>query len=122
MGKYEQYNTRPKTPPRKREVHAIWRGIGFVLIVMIPFMSYIGALILLDENAKNGWFGIPADLISTYVEPLLYVKILLTVSLIFIFYSIFLLITAILNRFLAPPIYTVYDAPPQTFHGKKKGR
>lgn len=122
MGKYEAYNNRPKQPPRQREVHAIWRGIGFVLIVMIPFMSYIGALILLDENSKNGWYGIPADLISPYIEPLLYVKIMLTVSLIFIFYSIFLFITALMNRILAPPRYTVYDAPPQTFRGKKKGR
>ena len=53
MGKYEQYNTRPKTPPRKREVHAIWRGIGFVLIVMIPFMSYIGALISVGRKCQE---------------------------------------------------------------------
>ena len=92
------------------------------MMILIPFMSYIGALILLEENAKKGWFAIPGDLISRYVEPLLYVKIMLTVALLFIFYSIFLFITAIMNRLLAPPRYTVYDAPPQAFRGKKKSR
>jgi hypothetical protein len=121
MGKYEAYQSRRKPMP-KREIHPIWRGIGFVMIILIPFMSYIGTLIILEENAKRGWFGIPADLISPYVEPLLYVKIMLTVTLLFIFYSIFLFITALMNRILAPPRYTVYDAPPQAFRGKKKSR
>jgi hypothetical protein len=131
MGKYESYHTRAKPLP-KREIHAIWRGIGFVMAILIPFMSYIGALILLEENAKKGWYGIPGDLIAPskfflfgqriYLEPLLYVKIMLTVALLFIFYSLFLFITALMNRLLAPPRYTVYDAPPQAFRGKKKGR
>ncbi|MEI8130913.1 MAG: hypothetical protein WCG34_00675 [Leptolinea sp.] len=123
MGKYVSYSSssRPKEPI-KREVHPVWRGIGFVMIILIPFMSFIGTLILLDENTKNGWFAIPVDLISPYIEPYLYVKIMLTVTLLFIFYSILLFVNALMNRLLAPPRYTIYDAPPQAFHGKKKSR
>ena len=121
MGKYNSYSSRPKEPI-KREIHPIWRGIGFVMIILIPFMSYIGTLILLEENAKKGWFAIPRDWISPYIEPYLFVKLIFTVVFIFIFYSIFLLITSLMNRILAPPRYTVYDAPPQTFRGKKKYR
>lgn len=67
MGKYEAYSNKRK-PPVKREVHPIWRGIGFVMLILIPFMSYIGTLILLEENAKKGWFSIPGDLISPYIN------------------------------------------------------
>jgi hypothetical protein len=121
MGKYEAYHDRRKIP-EKRGVHPIWRGIGFIMALLIPFLSYIGALILLDENTKNGWFPIPGDLISPFFEPYLYIKIMLTVALIFVFYAIFLFVAAILNRILAPPRYTIYDAPPQIFRGKKKSR
>ncbi|GAP22966.1 hypothetical protein [Leptolinea tardivitalis] len=121
MSKYEPYNSQ-RQKPVKREIHPIWRGIGFALGIIIPVISYIGALIIIDENSKRGWFSIPSDLISRYVEPYLYVKIILTVMLMFIFYAIFLFITALITSLLAPPRYSVYDVPPQAFRGKKKSR
>jgi quinol-cytochrome oxidoreductase complex cytochrome b subunit len=121
MGKYESYTTN-KPKARKREIHAIWRGIGFILIILIPVLSYVGTLLLLEENAKRGWFFIPKDLISPYVEPYFFVKIILTVVIMFVFYSIFLFIAALINRIIAPPRYGVYDVPAQAFHGKKKSR
>jgi len=92
------------------------------MAVLIPILAYIGALIVLEENSKQGWFAIPRDLISKYIEPYLYVKVILTAVLMFIFYAIFLFITAIITRVLAPPRYGVYDVPPQTFRGKRKSR
>jgi hypothetical protein len=121
MSKYEAYSPQ-KPKPRKREIHPIWRGIGFALIILIPILSYIGTLILLDENSKRGFFSIPHDLISPYVEPYLYVKVIITALLMFIFYAIFLFITALITSVLAPPRYGLYDVPPQAFRGKKKSR
>jgi hypothetical protein len=121
MSKFESVGSN-RQPPRKREIHPIWRGVGFAMIILIPLLSYIGTLIIIEENAKQGWFAIPRDLISKYIEPYLYVKIILTIVLIFVFSSIFLFITGLINRILAPPRYGVYDVPPQSFRGKKKSR
>ena len=121
MSKYESYNTR-RQKPKSREIHPIWRGIGFAMGILIPILSYIGMLIILEENSKRGWFPIPADLISPYIEPYLYVKAIITLVLMFIFYAIFLFLTAIITRILAPPRYGIYDVPPQTFRGKRKSR
>ncbi len=121
MGKYDTYSLKDQKP-RRREIHAIWRGIGFAMGVLIPILAYIGMLIILEENSKRGWFFIPRDLISKYMEPLLYVKIIITVMLMFIFYAIFLFLTALITRILAPPRYGVYDVAPQSFRGKKKSR
>ena len=121
MGKYESYRTKD-AKPKPRVVHPIWRGIGFAMMILIPILSYLGALIILEENAKRGWFAIPRDLLSKYIEPYLYVKIILTLCLIFVFSAIFMFVTALMNRILAPPRYSVYDVPPQTFRGKKKSR
>jgi hypothetical protein len=121
MGKYDSY-TAHRPQPKKRGVHPIWRGVGFILIILIPVLSYVGMLLILQENAKSGWFSIPRDLISPYVEPYLYIKVIITVMLMFIFYAIFLFITALMNRMAAPPRYSVYDVPPQAFRGKKKSR
>lgn len=121
MGKYDSYSAhRPQ--PKKKVIHPIWRGVGFILIILIPVLSYVGTLLLLEENAKSGWFSIPRDLISPYVEPYFYVKAILTVVFMFIFYAIFLFITALINRMIAPPRFSVYDVPPQAFRGKKKSR
>lgn len=121
MSKYESYHSRSQKP-LKREIHPIWRGIGFAMAILIPILSYIGTLIILEENGKRGWFSIPRDLISQYVEPYLYVKIIITAVLMFVFYAIFLLVTALITRVLAPPRYSVYDVPPQAFRGKRKSR
>ncbi len=121
MGKYDGYNVR-KAQPRSREIHPVWRGIGFAMMILIPILSYIGALIIIEENAKQGWFAIPRDLISKYVEPYLYVKIIITLCLIFVFSAIFMFVNALLHRLLAPPRYSVYDVPPPSFRGKKKSR
>ncbi len=121
MSKYESYQTR-NAKPRKREIHPIWRGVGFGMIILIPILSYLGTLIILEENAKQGWFSIPRDLVSPVIEPYFYVKIIFTLVLMFVFYVLFMFVTAILTRLFAPPRYDVYDVPPQAFRGKKKSR
>lgn len=57
-----RYRTSSVTPEEKREIHPIWRGIGCILIVIIPLMAYASAVLLIDENAQRGWFRIPPDI------------------------------------------------------------
>lgn len=111
MSKYTSYASH-REPRKKKEVHAIWRGIGLFLIVLIPVMSYLGTLVLLEENHKSGWVTIPKDMLSPYVEPMLYVKIALTLALMVVLYGIFSLISVLFYSAFAPPRYGPLDAPP----------
>lgn len=47
---------------QKSAIHPVWRGIGCILVVIIPLMSFAAAAILMDANAQNGWVEIPSDL------------------------------------------------------------
>lgn len=107
---------------QKKPTHPIWRGIGFILIILIPILSYVGALALLEENAKRGWFAIPADLLVPISDPFLGVKIGLAVVLMVILYSIYTLFSFIILSITAPPRYGPFDVPPVYFREKKKQR
>ena len=122
MGKYKSYSRQPEGPPKKTGIHPIWRGVGFILIILTPILAYFGALALLEENSLHGWVKIPNDLIAPTADPLLYVKIILTLALIFAIYIVFMLITFVLYRIFAPPRYGPYDVPPVSYRGKRYRR
>ncbi len=101
-------------------MHPVWRGIGFVLMVLMPIMGYAAAITFLDLNAKNGWFPIPSEFLFYRwgLDPLILVKIGLTLVFSFVFYTIFMSITYFLNGLFAPKRYIPPDLPPLK---KKKG-
>lgn len=112
MGRYKPTYREPAKFNEKPEVHPIWRGVGFVLIILIPILSFGIALLLINENAKNGWFAIPPEFISKWIEPLLFIKIGLTLAIAFIIYVVFQLITFIAFRLFGPSRWGVMDVPP----------
>jgi hypothetical protein len=122
MGRYKPTYREPAQYNENPEVHPIWRGVGFALIIIIPLLSYGIALLLLSENAKRGWFAIPADLLSKWVEPLLFVKIGLTLAIAFIIYVLFQLVTYIAYRLFGPSRYGPMDTPPINKKIRKRSR
>ena len=124
MPKYSSYEAQQQEEIRKvrQEVHPIWRGVGFILIVLTPILGYFAALVLLDENAKRGWFTIPQDFLTNGADPLLLVKIGLTIILGLLIYFVLQLLTFILYSLFGPPRYGPYDVPPVVYKGKKHTR
>lgn len=122
MGKNNPYSPPSTLGTTKKEIHPIWRGIGFIFIILIPILSFFGSIVLLDENAKRGWFRIPSDLIVPLWDPLLGIKLIITIFLMFILYSLFKLVSFIVFGILAPPRYGPFDVPPQRYRGKKRPR
>jgi hypothetical protein len=113
MGRQQNfYQRQPEQPIGGIQIHPIWRGVGFLMLLIIPAMSYITTLVLLDANNKQGWFPIPAEFISPWVEPLLFVKIGMTIAISFVLYAISMLITFVIYRFFGPNRYGPFDAPP----------
>lgn len=120
MSKYSDYTAQVERARfRKREIHPVWRGIGFILVVLTPVLAFFGSLLILQLNAQNGWIAIPKELLAKGVsDSFLYVKIFLTITLSFLIYAIFLLFTFILYSIVAPPRYGPLDAPQPRFRGK----
>lgn len=122
MGKNDNYSSQGNLVNRQRETHPIWRGVGFGLAILTPIMAYSGALILISANAQNGWVAIPADLLAPFADRMLYVKIILTLVLMFFFYTLFSFITFVLYGIFGPPRYGPKDVPPVEYRGGKYRR
>ena len=130
MGKYGKYHRRRQVS-RPREIHPVWRGIGCIIILLIPPMSYVTATILVNYGLRNNW-PIPYQLTGTPIlpnfiwnEPILtklftpmlswtniYANLLITLVLIVFFAGLISLGYAILYQFIGPPRYSSVDTPP----------
>lgn len=112
MGKYSSQVG--LTAPRnvKRAIHPIWRGIGLIMMILVPILSYVAVLVILQENAKKNWFPIPTDLIVHWSDPFILVKLFATFVIVIVFYALFLLITFVLNSLFGSPRYSPVDEPP----------
>lgn len=121
MGKHYTSNIH-KPPPKKREIHPIWCGIGFVMIIFIPIIAYYGTLFFIDENKRQGWFYYPTALAAPGSDSLLFIKVIITLILTFILYSIFTFIIFLLYSLFGPPRYGPTDVPPTQYRGKRYTR
>ena len=106
---YTNQEAEDKKPP---EIHPIWRGIGFVLIILIPVLSYFTGVWLIDANKLHPFVTIPPDLLAPKGDPDLYLKILLTVVIACLIYALFTLITFVAYGLFGPSRYGPTDAPP----------
>jgi len=123
MAKYSGRSSSPLEPSRlNRQIHPVWRGVGFVLMILSPLLGYAAMVIFLEENSKQGWVVFPQEVIVTGADPYLLVKIILTVLFMLIFYGVLTFISFLLFRIFAPPIYGPYDVPPVTYKGKQYKR
>lgn len=129
MGKYAKYGYK-QIKPRRWKVHPIWRGIGLVLVILVPILSYSGAYLLVRENFKSQWFPIPADLMrSVNFAPLLriipelsgvvasfgrvyYIDLALTLLFIIVGFGFLTILYGLLYRSMGPSRYGPVDAEP----------
>ena len=116
MGRYRSY-TRQAVKERPWDVHPIWRGIGCILIILIPIMAYAGAVVLIRENTENNWVSLPRELTVSYVIPYLgfrinFADIAATILLMFIGFGVLVVIYAFIYRLIGPPRYGPLDSPP----------
>lgn len=118
MGKHAYQREERKT--RKAEIHPIWRGIGCLFMILIPIMSYAGAIVLIQQNSKNSWVPFPFDLVANQShilfkllgDPMIHIKLILMVALMFLLFSVFAIITFSINSAFGASRYGPYDLPP----------
>jgi hypothetical protein len=125
MGKYTIYSRRP--PPKKRpwRVHPIWRGIGCLMLIIIPVLSYAGAVLLLQANMQRGWVPVPAEFMRNVHLPWIGVinhmtaTLIVTILLIFVGFGALMVLYALMYRLVGPSRLGPLDAPPQRSQRKR---
>lgn len=118
MGKYNYLAQQPKNL-EKQPVHPIWRGIGCLMIVLMPIVAYAAASLLVDAALKYGWVNISRDLTqSVYIPvvlkpvPHLFANLALSIILIFIGYGFLVFLYALVYKFSGTSKMGPYDSPP----------
>lgn len=103
MGKYQS-----RQPPKERpwRIHPIWRGIGCLLMLVIPIMAYAGAVLLVQANQETRWITIPPEMAATVnvpgVGPVegLYAILFAAVLLMLVGFGIMVIVYGILYRMM----------------------
>ena len=73
MGKYTSYQ-REKAKAKRNEVNPVMRGIGCILIVLVPILAYGTAVYLVDYGVRSGW-PIPLTWLGSVEIPPLLLKL-----------------------------------------------
>jgi hypothetical protein len=129
MTKYTVASQR-RARTEERTLSPIWRGIGCLLIVLIPVVSYLLAVWIVGLAVQQNWPmpyqlmgfpNLPAVLSSTGLAPVvdfiesrqdLYAILLITIVVIVVLGTLLSLIYSVIYRVVGPPRYGPLDAPP----------
>jgi hypothetical protein len=130
MGKYSSYS-RPKPKTRVVTVHPVMRGIGCVMMVVVPILAYGAAVLLVNYGGTHGWpippnwFGPPAIhpllwnlqgltpiLVFIQAQNNLEANLIFAIALIIVIGGIMSLIYGYMYTLFGPPRYGPQDAPP----------
>ena len=115
---------------RLNETHYIWRGIGCLMIIILPVMSIASANETINYGIDNGW-PIPYEMLQPVRLPDIFYStgglrtIFNPLSAIPHFYAVSALISVIyaaVYRMVGPSKYGPTDAPPTKFKATKKSR
>lgn len=111
MGKYRKYDMWVDEKPRWK-VHPIWRGIGCLLLILLPIVSYAAAVLIVDANRTNGYIPIPRELTGPPQYPYLFANLIVTLLVMFFAFALLSTFYALLYRIIGPPRYGPLDSPP----------
>lgn len=124
MGKYEEFNAQRPRSVKSLGIHPIWRGVGFLFMVLTPLLSFAIADLVVTENLTRKWFPMPYDLLAQpgqllyFAGNYIYIKLLITIALIFVIYTLFAFVTFAINSMFGISRYGPMDLPPV---GKPRG-
>ncbi|PWH12981.1 MAG: hypothetical protein DDG60_11235 [Anaerolineae bacterium] len=137
--KYQTYQKKEFVRPYT--IHPAWRGIGCIMMVLVPIMAWAAAMVAIEIGLTQGWpfmyelrgtvrlpeilYSLPlikeiAGFISSI--PNLRAFLLFFVLFLIVFSGILSVIYAVIYRMFGPPRYTPLDAPPPKVKAKRYTR
>lgn len=140
MGRYTSASHKRPVPNPERP-HAVWRGIGCLIILIVPIISCAAGYITMQVAIDNRW-PLPYPLMGYPVVPALfwkvgaliplwvfiqsqnnlYLLIAFTIAFIAVLGILVSITYAITYRFVAPPRYGPLDEPPPNIKVKRYKR
>ena len=130
MSKYKFADSKAPAPKR-HEVPAIMRGIGCIMIVIVPILSYIASTLLVENGFARqvippAWFGrmefppLLAQLRGPLGDAIRYLSrvnhlaanLVLTIVIVVIVGGLMTMIYGYIYELFGPPKYGPTDAPP----------
>ena len=141
MTKYSDFQQRKSVRKNKNQPHPVWRGIGCLLILFVPVLSYFLAAATVQLTVDQNW-PMPYQLMGYPVIPVLlwkdigivpllsfiqsqdnlYAILAITLVYLVIFSALFSFGYAFLYRFIGPSRYGPMDAPPPKVKVKRYTR
>lgn len=114
MTKHSMFRTEFPPKPSKLPMHPVWRGIGLILMVILPVGSYLLASMLIENKERFPWVIIPSDIIlnSYPTDPLILVRIFYALIILLILAAILAFFTFLISSLFGPDRYDPYDVPP----------
>ena len=104
----------------------VLRGIGCLMILIIPALAFAGAILVVQANADQKWVPIPAELSQGLTLPLfgtvesILAVVIVAVLLALIGFGVMTIIYSLVYSLIGPPRYGPQDAPP--IHNKPNNR
>lgn len=127
----QQYRREQAQRPWK--VNPVWRGIGCIMFLLIPIMSWVGSTMFLQSNKK---IILPWELSTVIAIPythvteidklivpinqyfasihLVFGQLFFTIIITFIGYGVLAFIYSLLYKIAGPPRYGPFDVPPNS--------
>jgi len=118
MGKYDKFSRQSHQAEKPWSIHPVWRGIGCLMMLLIPIMAYAGSVLLVNANLEQGWFVMPGDLMREVDVPVigpvdhLWANLLFTLALSLVGFALLTAIYAAVYQLVGPSRYGPLDAPP----------
>ena len=130
MGKYSSH-ARQAPRPKRGVVHPVMRGIGCIMIVVVPILAYGLSVLLVNYVVSKGWPIPPAWLGTPTFHPLLsrlsgvatvlaflrtqnnlFANIIFAIALTVVIGGVMSVIYGYIYTIFGPPRYGPTDAPP----------
>jgi hypothetical protein len=132
MGKYQKYRYE-QVRERRWKVHPIWRGIGFLFLIMVPIMSFAGAILVVRQNFENRWLEVPAELLKFFNVPQLaaispelakiyYLDLAVAFAFMVLGFGVISIVYSMLYSMFGPSRYGPVDSPPIRTSPRKRIR
>ena len=106
MGKYSASFKQVFQKPRPWEIHPVWRGIGCLLIILLPILSLAASRLLIQENSRQQWVSVPRFLWFGFTMPAIgriyLVDLAVSILLLAVIFGILTVIYSLIFRIFAP--------------------
>ena len=142
MGRYTGSSSQQGSSARKpKQPHGVWRGIGCLMMIIIPAISILIGIQFVNAALANRWLmptallgypqlpaivykfgGLSALLIPLARTQNLYAYIVASLAFIFLISAVVSLIYAVVYRIVNPERYGPMDEPPPKVKAKKYTR